>query len=299
MTFWILILLLGLCVFFPMRKKVVRCRSPRNRTIHIHSKPSVFPQAKPDWVKDAVLALHENSQYSHRKLADLFNRIYFAHTGISVGRTWVRETIKKHEHDRLHMQKYLKHRIPRHQNRNTIWGIDTTCVRDIQGTMHLALGIIDHGSRKCLRLHHLKRFNGWTFLGHLFLAVGEYGKPAAIKTDNHAVFHSRRVQRVLRLARIKSTFSAPGKPWQNGRIERLFGSLKAALAGHQIMNQTHLALSLAQFQFWYNFTRPHQHLAGRTPAEVWNGIDPFCKPVKAVHGFVAWDGRLKGLVLRR
>lgn len=295
-----MLLLLGLCfLVLLMVKKPAARGNGQKRAFCGNKKISGFPQPKPMWVKDAVLALHENSPCSHRKLADTFNRIYFADTGVSVGRTWVRETIKKHEHDQLQMQKGLKHRIPRHQERNIIWGIDTTCIRDAQGTVHLAIGIIDHGSRKCLRLHHLKRFNGWTFLGHLFLAVGKYGKPAAIRTDNHAVFHSRRVQRALKLARIKSTFSAPGKPWQNGRIERFFGTIKAALAGYGVMNQTHLVQSLVQFQFWYNFTRPHQHLNGRTPAEAWDGIDPFFAPVKTVHGFVAWGGRLRGLVLRR
>ena len=113
MILWIIFLLLGFCLVTLTRIKTTVHRRHGNRAIRAASKPSGFPQAKPDWVRDALLALHENSQYSHRKLADLFNRIYFAHTGISVGRTWVRETIKKHEHDRLHMQKELKHRIPR------------------------------------------------------------------------------------------------------------------------------------------------------------------------------------------
>jgi hypothetical protein len=26
---------------------------------------------------------------------------------------------------------------------------------------------------------------------------------------------------------------------------------------------------LHQFRFWYNFVRPHQHLNGKVPAEVW------------------------------
>ncbi|MEN9868304.1 MAG: hypothetical protein RL748_3894 [Pseudomonadota bacterium] len=260
---------------------------------------SGFPQPKPTWVRDAVLSLHEEFKCSHRKLADTFNRIYFVQTGVSVGRTWVRETIKKHAHERLHLQKKLKHRLPQAHGKNDVWGMDTTCIQDAQGVVHCALGIIDHGSRKILLLRHLKRFNAWTFLGSLFLAVGEYGKPKAIKTDNHAVFHSRRVQRVLRLARIRSAFSTPGKPWQNGRIERFFGTLKAALSGYTILDQNHLRRAMTQFQFWYNVTRPHQHLNGRTPSEAWDGVDPFRAQVKTVHVFVAWGGRLKEMVLRR
>lgn len=50
-----------------------------------------FPQAKPLWVKSAILEMHENLHLSHRKLADLFNNLYLAETGMSVGRTRVRQ----------------------------------------------------------------------------------------------------------------------------------------------------------------------------------------------------------------
>ena len=71
-----------------------------------------FPQAKPMWVKSAILEMHENLHLSHRKLADLFNNLYFAKTGMSVGRTWVRETIMRHEREKLHRNKAIKHRLP-------------------------------------------------------------------------------------------------------------------------------------------------------------------------------------------
>lgn len=60
-----------------------------------------------------------------------------------------------------------------------------------------------------------------------------------------------------------------------------------------------LASALPDFRFWYNHLRPHQHLQGRTPAEVWAKIDPNAKPVKQEFWFEAWEGLLTGYYLRR
>lgn len=270
------------------------CRIPHAATTPAYG----FPQKKPEWVRHVVLVLHESHGLSHRKLSDAFNQRYAAATGITVGRTWVRELLKRQAYEALHRQKALKHLVPPPLRRNLIWGIDTTFVRDAHGHVHQALGIVDHGTRLNIALRWLKHFNAWTFLGCVFLAIGQFGRPVTVKTDNHAVFHSRWVKRVLRWAGIRQCFSRPASPWENGRIERFFGTLKSCLRGYVIGDARHLARALADFQFWYNVVRPHQHLGGTTPAQMWHGIDPYRQAPKAVLGFEAWDGRLRGCVLR-
>ncbi|MBS0151707.1 MAG: hypothetical protein JSR31_12265 [Nitrospira sp.] len=46
------------------------------------------------------------------------------------------------------------------------------------------------------------------------------------------------------------------------------------------MNGQELAVALQQVGTWYNHDRPHDHLRGRTPAEVWAGIDVFASEAK-------------------
>lgn len=55
--------------------------------------------------------------------------------------------------------------------------------------------------------------------------------------------------------------------------------------------------ALTEFRFWYNQVRPHQSLYGRTPAEVWNGIDIYRRGSKAALRYDAWDGLLSGIYL--
>jgi transposase InsO family protein len=72
----------------------------------------------------------------------------------------------------------------------------------------------------------------------------------------------------------------PGCPWQNGRVERLIGTAKRELARTPIANGKEFDAALRNVRCWYNHDRPHEHLQGRTPAEVWAGIDVFAPRVR-------------------
>jgi len=90
----------------------------------------------------------------------------------------------------------------------------------------------------------------------------------------------------------------PHCPWQNGRVERFFGTLKAKLDFWAVSGVDELQAALADFRDWYNLLRPHRHLLGRTPMEAWRGVDPFrTAPIEARY-FSAWNGMLTGLLLR-
>lgn len=201
-------------------------------------------------------------------------------------------------HEKLHRQRKLRHRVPEPVPKNSVWGIDTSCVSDASKAQHIVLGIIDHGTRMNVGLRRLERFNAWAFLSCVFAAIAQFGKPATIKTDNHQVFRSRLVKLVLGWFEIRLIHSRPARPWENGYIERLFGTFKIHLRGYVMQDARHLAQSLPHFQYWYNAARPHQHLGGRTPSQAWHDLDPFTSIPKTAHAFSAWEGRLKGLVLR-
>lgn len=67
-------------------------------------------------------------------------------------------------------------------------------------------------------------------------------------------------------------------PWQNGRIERFFGTSKKYLRRWQFEGRLTLDGSLAEFAAWYNDIRPHQSLGGLTPLEAWKQVNPFHAP---------------------
>ena len=192
----------------------------------------------------------------------------------------------------------MKHRIPRPLPLNIVWGMDLTGKIDTQNKLHNILGIVDHGSRGCLCLSGLKNKASITLLRYLLDTIERYGKPKIIRTDNEAVFTSRLFRFVLSWLGIKHQKIDKGCPWQNGRVERFFGTLKEKLNQWDIDSLTQLNTALSQFSFWYNHVRPHQHLKGRTPAEVWQGNDIYPHKIKKEYFFSAWDGLLTGYYLK-
>jgi transposase InsO family protein len=58
-------------------------------------------------------------------------------------------------------------------------------------------------------------------------------------------------------------------------MERFIGTVKRELATESIVDEQELTRTLREIRTWYNHERPHDHLQGRTPAEVWAGIDVF------------------------
>ena len=234
-----------------------------------------------------------------RAIANIFNRRFAAGRKVTVGKSFVAETIRRHRYEIEIMRRKLKHRVPRPIPRNLVWGLDLTGKSDVTGKLHNIFGLVDHGSRALLSLAALPNKCSWTLLGYLFLSIGKYGKPRAIRTDNEAVFASRLFRAVLFLLGIRHQKSDPGCPWQNGRIERFFGTLKGKLDRLEVVSFDALNLGLGEFGFWYNQVRPHQHLGGATPAEAWSGVNPFAAKIKSEYWFEAWEGLLQGYYLRR
>jgi len=136
---------------------------------------------------------------------------------------------------------------------------------DQQGHPHLALAIVDHGSRACLRLQQLAEKSSLTLFRELAEAVKRYGRPTSIRTDNEAVFVSRFFRFGLWLLGIRHQRTEPGCPWQNGRVERFIGTVKRELARAPLANGKEFETALRNVRCWYNHDRPHDHLQGEDP----------------------------------
>ncbi len=226
-------------------------------------------------------------------IADMFNRRFAAEKRITVGKTYVHSILYKHNAEVLKIRKRWKHRIPKAMPLNLIWGMDFTGVTDSAHNTQMLLGIVGHGSRKCLSLQVLKDKASISLIRQLLNVIEKHGKPKAIRTDNEAVFTSRLFCFALWLLNIRHQRTMLHCPWQNGRIERFFGTFKS-FADNVVFNAKYLQASLDEFAFWYNFIRPHRHLNGRTPNEAWHGIDPYAQAPKLYRKFSAWNGMLRG-----
>ena len=226
---------------------------------------------KPDCVRNELIRLAAlMSNQSHRAVGRTFNRLYAERFGVSVGSSFTCDFLKAHAVQVLRLRREWKARPPRIVPICHTWAMDLTFFTDDVKCTRASLGILDHGSRALLCLRTLVKRNSWTLLGYLCLAIGRYGKPRKLRTDNEAVFNSFVFKSFLHLAGIQKQTTNVHSPWQNGRMERLFGTLKPVLRQLRISGKVQLQNALDEFRVFYNHCRPHLNLDSQTPAQVWH-----------------------------
>lgn len=243
---------------------------------------------KPDWVREAVIGIathYDNA--SCRQIEADFNRRHEETNGMTVGKTWVGNLIKTHRALIARLRHEKKQRKPRALPNHLVWGLDITFVQETP-----VIGILDHGSRTALQLKPLKKKLSTHLLRVLLDAIDAVGEiPKYVRTDNEACFCSRLFLFGLWWLGIRHQRTEVASPWQNGRIERFFGTLKQKLR-QVVIDHQRLAENLDTFRFWYNHVRTHQNLNGRTPHEALTKTAPTGTPL----WFDAWGGVLQGFL---
>jgi transposase InsO family protein len=154
------------------------------------------------------------------------------------------------------------------------------------------LGVIDHGTRTLLTLQDLRARTIIALLRALFDLIEKFGRPQFLRTDNEPAFASPRFSVALWLVGVRHQRTEPHSPWQNGRIERFFWTLKERLLlWWEAVGVPHdIQPDLNVLRTWYNHVRPHQGLAGLTPAVAW------CPSIaeRPIRFFSAWNQILTG-----
>lgn len=268
----LLVIWIGLFASAKFRRRA-DALSPLDPQVARRQAPWYCTRAKPPWVGDEIVRMKAFARrLGYKKLAEAFNRRFVDEFGVSVSASTVRRILMKRRADAIALRREIRNRVPRAMPKNGTWGLDLTTVTDITKTQRLVLGIVDHGTRACITLIELHDKRTLTILREIIAAIRRYGFPKRIRVDNEASLKSGSMRVVLRLLRVKLQIVQVACPWQNGRIERFFGTFKAAIRTI-VVNGTDLPSRLIEFRCFYNHVRSHQHIGGRTPAEAWTGID--------------------------
>lgn len=259
-------------------------------------------QPKPDWVIQEVIRLKAllGNKAGCRTVAHTFNRLHqhSKNKPMTVGKTFVAETIKKHQYQIAIKRTDIRNKKPRWFAVNDTWAMDVSFAYTEENQTIPFLGIIDFGSRKLLNLKVLSNKSSWMLLGYLCIAIAKYGKPKKLRTDNEIIFNSFVFKTFLKLTSIHKQTIQTASPWQNGRIERAFGTLKPLLKQLIMKDKQVLQTVLTEFRYFYNHIRPHQNLDGKTPNEVFYHLDT-SKPVKQAKLIKKLNGLLVGLKIKR
>ena len=223
-----------------------------------------------------------------------------------ISKSYAARVIARHAHDIRALRRAWKQRVPSIGAPNRTWAMDLSyasvpydfTTMELGHTapafgqvenvgvdsgflrQHLLLGIVDHGTRACIALAELADKSSASIWRELVECFKRYGVPKRLRVDNEACFHGLALRVPLALLGVRVCATDPASPWQNGRIERLFGTFKRDLANLIEHTQAqarasarvvaiHFDRVIAEWRWYYNFARPHQHLDQRTPAEAW------------------------------
>lgn len=155
---------------------------------------------------------------------------------------------------------------------NELWQADATHWRLADGSPVEILDLIDDHSRLLLAATAVRTLSGLDVVHTFHAAVTAYGPPAALLTDNGAVFTGgpRRgkvlLETELERLGISAKHSAPNHPQTCGKIERWHQTLKRYLVCQPAADSLAvLQLQLDAYRAYYNAERPHRALQGATP----------------------------------
>jgi len=157
---------------------------------------------------------------------------------------------------------------------NDVWCMDFKgWFRTGDGSRCEPLTLSDAQSRYLLRCQALARNDSAHVWPVLAAAFREFGMPLRLRSDNGAPFAScgagglsQLAVKVIKAGVIPERI-APGKPQQNGRLERLHLTLLQDTAKPPAMSLRAQFARLRRFQAFYNQERPHAALGNDTPAE--------------------------------
>lgn len=131
------------------------------------------------------------------------------------------------------------------------------------------INIMDECSRRALWTEAHYNISAKTLTDILDKVVQWRGKPSYIRCDNGPEFISKKLSDWADKNRVDIRFTQPGKPTQNGLIERLNGTLrKECLNLEWFESIEQLNIKVQQWWNTYNNIRPHSSIGYKTPLQM-------------------------------
>ena len=153
-----------------------------------------------------------------------------------------------------------------------VWCADITYLPMRRGFLYL-VAVMDWASRKVLAWRLSNTMEADFCIEALEEALARHGRPEIFNTDQGSQFTSPRFVDVLTGAGVRVSMDGRGRWMDNIFIERLWRSVKyECVYLHAFETGSEARAGLGRWITYYNATRPHSALGGRTPAETHAGI---------------------------
>jgi putative transposase len=157
---------------------------------------------------------------------------------------------------------------------NQVWSIDFMSDSLWDGRKYRLLNIIDDFNREVLAVEVDTSLPASRVIRTLE-QIGLYRNlPQMIRVDNGPEFISDKFDGWCKLNKIQLVFIQPGKPMQNGFVERFNGNMRRELLNAYVFRTlSEVREMIEKWNYDYNFHRPHTALGNKTPNEMLVGAE--------------------------
>ena len=213
-----------------------------------------------------------------QRISDLLKRVFFLKASPETVRKTLHEEELMPEKPRAKPKKNpQKPRFFERSKPNQMWQTDIFSFR-LGGRQAYLLGYIDDYSRKIVGLGLYRSQTAENVIETYRRAVGEYGLPAEMLTDNGRQYTNwrgtTRFEKELQKDRVKHIKSQPHHPMTLGKIERFWKTIWDEFLNRcQFDSLENAQQRIALWVKYYNHRRPHQGINGLCPADRYFEID--------------------------
>ena len=151
--------------------------------------------------------------------------------------------------------------------RGAAWAVDFMQDVLVNGRRFRTLNVLDTVTRECLAIEVDTSLPGRRVVRLLDQLVLWHGTPKQITLDNGPEFTGQALDAWADAHGVVLAFIDPGKPMQNGYLERFNGKFRdECLNAHWFRSLADARQIITAWKEEYNTERPHSALGGRTPA---------------------------------
>ena len=202
------------------------------------------------------------SYFRIRRKGLLWNhkRVYRVYTGLQLN---IRRRFKKRLPTRIKQALYQPGSM------NEVWSIDFMSDSLWDGRRYRLLNIVDDYNREVLALEADLSLPALRVIRVLEYLREFRGLPKMIRVDNGPEFISHALDEWCRTHEISLAYIQPGKPMQNGYVERCNGSIRKELLNANIFyTLKEVRQRIEEWMLDYNYHRPHESLNYRAPLDL-------------------------------
>lgn len=220
-------------------------------------------------VIDALQALAlAHPSYGFRKLFAYIRRSGKRWNHKKVYRVYKLLKLNKKRRGKRRLPARVKQPLAKQAAINTSWSMDFMSDSMVGNRKFRTLNVMDDCSREALAIEIDTSLSSKRVIRVLERIIEQRSKPTTIRTDNGPEFTSKELELWAKENGITIQFIQPGKPMQNGYIERFNRLYREAVLDAYLFFDLYQVKQLTdEWIIEYNERRPHESLNNLTPQE--------------------------------